>query len=671
MVNEFQYAWNRQQSVWAIGDVQGRDYLNNILGITDLGGRTLREGIGTPHIRVRTLGRQTSSHLGSFNPLPSTLIGSLFSGETDYEDGEVQQWRDNISINRGSHLFKTGFEFRHQSPHMFSTISIPAPFGIFDFSGQFTGYDYGDLLLGLPFTTQIDGVRPRAEARHNEFGFYFQDDWKVTPRLTITPGIRFQHYGVPSEALNDTIYNFDRATGKVVVPSEKALPYIDSAFPIPVVTAREAGYPEGLRNFKSVLVDPRFGVAFRVTETFVIRGGYGIFHVPFVKSTAWAIANVFGEFDRAGILAGHVWGPYQFSEIFQNNEIVNGVPNFTWSQPFPAGAVGPTSLTSADVDLRKNNWPYDQQWNITLEKEFGLGWSGRTSWVGSRGVSWPYIEDLQSIRPGSSYQPFDPTQFGQVHALELGGNSKYNALEMELTRQFSSGIYFRGWFSWQKSLNDVQGGLFGSSSGFFQSSAGNRSNDYGWQSGNSDLQSRWLAVVPMPFGRGQRYGSDAPGWLNHLLGGWTLAPQFRTHGRGRFIPTFSDGNHPALDLRGDGARPDLVPGCDPNDTNFEGRGQLWNRGCFTLPPNSRYGTAPRGALRHPNRWDLHLNIFKEWKLVPSLEQSPYFKLEAYIGNLLNHANSSGAGTNVTDPNFGIVRRGGGNRGMSFRARIGF
>ena len=79
----------------------------------------------------------------------------------------------------------------------------------------------------------------------------------------------------------------------------------------------------------------------------------------------------------------------------------------------------------------------------------------------------------------------------------------------------------------------------------------------------------------------------------------------------------------------------------------------------------------RGALRHPNRWGFDFNIFKEWKLIPGLEQSPYFKLEAYIGNLLNHANSSGASTNVADANFGMVFRGSGSRRISLRARIGF
>jgi hypothetical protein len=672
VINEFSIGYNEQLYLIESG-CAGSDLLRLIdpQGLIDFGGREgkIPQGFaGAPQITARSIGN-LSNISGAFDARLTNALGGGAAGYGSRTDANAVHLKNNISITKGTHLFKMGFSNIWGLDDRYRPTNNV--YGRWDFSGNYTGWDYGDILLGLPRSTAIAQARGELSPRSQQFGIFFQDDWKVTPRLTITPGIRFQHYGVPSEVLGDTIYNFDLETARVVVPNDRSMQAIAPNFPIEVVTAGDAGYPSGLRNFKSVLVDPRLGLAFRATDSLVIRGGYGVFHVPFVKSTAWAIANVFGEFDRAGILAGHVWGPYQFSELFQDNEIVNGVPSFTWERPFPAGQVGPTSLTSADVDLRKNNWPYDQQWNITLEKEFGLGWSGRASWVGSRGVSWPYIEDLQAIRPGSSYQPFDPSKFANVHALQLGGNSKYNALQLELTRQFSSGIYFRGWFNWSKSLNDVQGGLFGSSSGFFQSSAGQRHNDYGWQAGVPDLTSRWLAVVPLPFGKGQQFASGASTWLHHLIGDWTLVPQFRTGGRGRFIPVFSGGNHPALKLRGDGARPDLVGGCNPNDTGFEGRGQLWNRGCFALPPESRYGTAPRGALRHPNRWDLHLNIFKEWKLVPSLEQSPYFKLEAYISNLLNHANSGGASTNVADPNFGIVRSGGGNRGITLRARIGF
>ena len=400
VINEFQLSWSRQQSQWAPGDIPGKAFLNDLLGITDVGGRTLREGIGTPKIIVQTLGQQRGALIGGFNPFPTTLLGGTFAGETQYEDGEPTQIKNNISIHRGKHLIKTGIEVRHQSPHMFNTIKADS-FGRFDFTGAFSGYDFADLMLGLPFETKIDGVRPRAEARHNEVGWFLQDDWKVTPRLTLTPGIRFQHYGVPSE-VNDTIYNFDFENARVVVPNDQALRQTNPNFPIPIVTASEAGYPDGLRNFKGLLIDPRLGIAFRLTETFVVRAGYGVYHVPFVAPVAWATSNVFGTFDdRAGILAGLEDGPYQLTEVFGPNEIVNGVPLLTFDRPFPSGVVGPQLINGVGINTRREKWPYDQQWNLTLEKELPGAFAGRASYVGAKGSQWPYYRNLQQPRPST------------------------------------------------------------------------------------------------------------------------------------------------------------------------------------------------------------------------------------------------------------------------------
>src|SRR5439155_25372956 len=116
------------------------------------------------------------------------------------------------------------------------------------------------------------------------------------------------HYGVPYEA-NGIWYNFDVATQKVVVPDERALAQVVKGYPIPVVTAAQAGYPERLRNFKSLLMEPRLGIAWRAVEKTVFRAAYGIYHVPYANNAAWATANVFGEIDRAGLLAGFANGP--------------------------------------------------------------------------------------------------------------------------------------------------------------------------------------------------------------------------------------------------------------------------------------------------------------------------------------------------------------------------
>ena len=161
------------------------------------------------------------------------------------------------------------------------------------------------------------------------------------------------------------------------------------------MTAKQAGYPDRLREFKFVLPEPRIGLAWRPVEKSVFRAAYGIYHVPLVSNAAWATANVFGEIDRAGILAGFANGPFQLSERFGPNQIVNGAPQFSLDAPFPTGQPGLSDVYSAPVNARKNAWPYDQQWNLTVERELPGGFSVRTSYVGSKGTQWPYVRNLQ------------------------------------------------------------------------------------------------------------------------------------------------------------------------------------------------------------------------------------------------------------------------------------
>ena len=119
MINEFSFGWNRQRSVWRSGDFPGRQYLD-LLGISDLGGREklLPNGSGNPRFVVRTLGRQTGASSASFNVGPANLMGRPgHLALIDFTEAAVWQIRDTISIQKGSHLIKTGIELRHQFPH--------------------------------------------------------------------------------------------------------------------------------------------------------------------------------------------------------------------------------------------------------------------------------------------------------------------------------------------------------------------------------------------------------------------------------------------------------------------------------------------------------------------------------------------------------------------------
>ena len=118
--------------------------------------------------------------------------------------------------------------------------------------------------------------------------------------------------------------------------------------------------------------------------------------------------------------------------------------------------------------------------------------------------------------------------------LDLGGNSSHHGFEFEVTRQFSSGLYLRGWIARLNTLNDIQGGLFGSTVGLFIEDPYDRANEKGHQNGFTPYEARIVAVYPLPFGKNWTYGSNANRFLQNIIGGWTLAPEWRDRNGTRF-----------------------------------------------------------------------------------------------------------------------------------------
>ena len=672
VINEFQYGRNRQGYDMTRATVSGNGLIKEF-GI-DLGGRQPREAVGCPHMYTGVWGFQPGGHLGSFSPgeLRFPLMGRCGTS-TGRDNPNVWMMKDVVSVNKGSHLIKFGIELNWERP--WEDGNVPIVFGRYNFTGLFSGSDMGDYLLGLPWETSIETDRPRIYARGADAGFFIQDDWKVTPRLTMTYGTRFQHYGAPTER-DGLFYNFDFENSRVVVP-DKAIQHIAPVWPtaqIPVVTASDAGYPQSLVNFSALHLSPRFGLAFRINDRTVIRAGYGIYHVPFAIAGSGPTG-----LNRAGWLGGREAGPFVGSESFGPNEIVNGRPQLTFTNPFPpagSGAIPKQGVRGIPLDSRSDAWAYDQQWNLTLENDLGDGWATRISYVASKGTSWPYRSNLQTAlpstvpfadRPDSEKFPWGEN-FSFVDRHDLGGTGTYHALELEATRQFSQGIYVRSWYEWKKNLSDVEPGLFSSTIGFEAENPLDRARDKGIQSGIARQRWRIATVWGLPVGRGQRFGNDMGGVLNALFGNWSAA--FINRGRvGSAATAIYSGSDPSGTGRS-GGRPDAL--CDGN--NFGPTpGQGWDRSCFAIPEAGigRYGSASRGSLFGSTDWGADLNLFKRFRLT-KYENGPYFNIEMYGQNIFNHRNASGAGTNITSANFGLFKTSGGQaRWLHFRLRLGF
>ena len=677
VINEFSVGYNEQLYLIESG-CAGSDLLRLIdpQGLIDFGGREgkIPQGFaGAPQITARSIGN-LSNISGAFDARLTNALGGGAAGYGSRTDANAVHLKNNISITKGTHLFKMGFSNIWGLDDRYRPTNNA--YGRWDFSGNYTGWDYGDILLGLPRSTAIAQARGELSPRSQQFGIFFQDDWKVTPRLTITPGLRFQHYTAGRDAQGQW-YNFDLqhlldgGTGRFVVPQQSLHRVVAGFAPsIPVVGNGDAGFPADLFEYKLVHVQPRVGVAYRLTDKMVIRAGFGVYTVPLTPPDNMQQA-----------IAGFTSGPFELNESFGPTEIVNGVPTLTFSKAFPAPGTGATSLQNPRAILlntRTENWPTDKQWNLTLERELGSGMTGRLSYVASKGTHWPYNVNVQIPRASTipftaSRKVFGAEPYGSITDYRLGGNSNYHGWEAELLRQFSSGLYLRAWAEYRSILNDVEGGRFGwvGPGGFATEDPYNRSRDKGWTDGNLPFRSRLVAVYSLPLGKGQRYLSGATGVINQLVSQWTVTPIITMNMGGRSTPNFGGFDSPNVGRSG--GRPDIQPGCNPNGfgDNTVPYTSYWNSSCFSIPASGNYGTATRGVLQQPRDPQFNLNIFKVFPLTP-YENGPYFKLEAYINNPLNHTNPSGPNSlTFNDPRFGQYAASWHTRNMFFRLRLGF
>jgi hypothetical protein len=221
----------------------------------------------------------------------STTIGGLKN------DDSILTFEDNVTWSKGRHVWKFGAQY-----HAYRTFSGIVPnYGSFSFNGDFTGYAYADFLLGLPSSSsRVDPLVNRAR-KTKELGLFVMDTFKVTQKLTLDLGLRWDYYAIPMYE-DGLIYNFDLETGNVIVPQD-ALAQVSPLYPqtINIVTGDPQPKPD-LRNFR-----PRLSFAYRIgnRNDFVVRGGYGAF------------TERIDYFQR--VLGG---GPYQIGESY-DNEIVD------------------------------------------------------------------------------------------------------------------------------------------------------------------------------------------------------------------------------------------------------------------------------------------------------------------------------------------------------------
>jgi outer membrane receptor protein involved in Fe transport len=545
-------------------------------------------------------------------------------------------YADNLTWNKGRHVFKFGGEYKPQS--RFSGYIPDGNYGNFSFNGSLAGYGYADFLLGLPFTsTRLDPLTNRT-LHDTELGLFVQDSYKVNDRLTLDLGLRWDRFGPPYYGDN-LMYRWDPASGNVIVP-QGTTSAISPLYPssITLVPGAVRMQPSNT-NFV-----PRIGAAYRINDKTVIRGGYGIFN-----ETMGRYAYVQGT------------GPFQISETYQN-VISNGQPLFSFPNPFPA------SLNSANVPSQSvTGYPLGatngkiHQYNATIERQFkDMGF--RLSYVGSHDYGMHYTISVDKPMPSlipftASRRPYP--QYVGASLVRTHGQSKFNAMTVEVVRKVGQLTMDAHW-------------TLASSYSSFQSGSNLESPYASPVYARDQFTPRQRFVMNLsweiPVGKGRRYLTGANPFVNGILGGWQLYWIGYLQTGMFFSPTYSGSDRSNTNTVG--GLPNRT--CNGNlPSNQRSITHWFDPTCFTPPAPGTLGNTGPFVLEGPGYNMQHLSIAKTFSITERLK----FTFTAAASNALNHPNFALPAGNISSPGtVGVISGlapGGESRQIELRGRIDF
>jgi len=680
-----------------------------ILGIPQL-----KENGGLPAFGIQGL-----ATLGSNAFLPSDEVSSTI------------QVTDDFTKIYGKHTFKMGFEAQHVK---FSTLQPPWSRGQFNFDGVYTNVSgasdstentgIAQFLLtpmvaqpGVGTVDYLGGPGHENPGSNNSvfvsnisltdngknyYGTYFQDDWKVSPKLTINLGLRWDFFGLvyehhghqanfvpsgpPTGAPMYLIQAGPDSSTSNLSPSFQSLLSTDG-----IALKIGNAYGKGLGNSQKTNFAPRFGFAYQVTDKLVARGGFGIFYNGFENR---GFSPNLGENY-----------PFQFNFQFAQPDDNHPLTYPNCTTPGPGGSangnatletgfactpLNPTSplFIASGLALRGIQFdyetPYSMSGNFTLQYQLTPTLSFQAGYVTSLGRHlevFPGSNHVHQILPkdlptGQSAKNFIPfPDFGQGNSYAITeGSSYYHGLQTKAEKHFGMGLNFLATYTWSKVKSDSFDLLNGFSAGGYRApdvpGVGIR-GEYGLA--NFDIRNvfHFSGGYELPFGKNKRFMGNAQGFANAVAGGWSLIWSTTLQGgQPIIIPC------PNSVSTGTSCWAFVIPGQDPNTSihiGSNGNPRMLNAAAFAQPcvigsagcnlssPLAALGGLP-SQVPGPGFRRLDFSLFKNFLL------SERFRLElrSEFFNIFNHPNFNAPGfggngvvaisgsTNPTSTRFGEI-----------------
>jgi len=568
-----------------------------------------------------------------YNGLPELDFANLSSLSADrltsINQSKTYVYADSLSWSKGRHNFKFGLDIRTLealTPLGFNGADNYGTFGYSnsgDFVGQYTGVDFADFLSGIPNNTFYDVVQQDNDGKSTHYHFYAQDEWKATPQLTISYGVRYELHPGYSDPHGD-IGNFDPSiagSGRAIYPDGKesllAQSFLSSANAcdpdgvnntndsivngvacMPVEGNSAAGFPAGLKHYPKKRFMPRFGIAYRPfnDDKTVVRAGFGMYNITMLGSNFYSLTGTLqaqtSQYVNTYNATTHAIG-YQWPTIYA------GAGNGGCSDCYGTSYFGTANST---------NWkdPYTEQWSLSFDHDFGGGYAARVSYIGSETHQLVWAPDENSLPFSSTLSannaPLSDRLFpnwGRINTRATGANESYHSLQLDANHRFQHGLQFDSVFTWAKALADNQGPdnttFAGESGGGRSSSILQRSADFGNVAGTRRLLWNTTGLYDLPIGRGKTFGSNMPRLLDEVIGGWRLSSILSWESGSYITPYFPSGQG---DPSGTGSGlTSTVSGFDPSHRDqhpdtvagakwkpaHQGRAGWINGGAFTCP----------------------------------------------------------------------------------------
>jgi hypothetical protein len=562
----------------------------------------------------------------------------------------IEDFQDHVSWFRGKHNYKVGFNLSRVEWDSLS--ANPNLFGSVTFSNRFTsagranqGHPYADFLVGIPTSTARAFAPVRVDRNRWQYDLFFVDDFKVSSKLTVNLGLRYELH--PGWRENNNLTSmFDLGTGKIVI-EDGAMSKVSPIFPqgyVGIVEASSLGLPGRtlIRTDKNNIA-PRIGIAYRpFSQRTVFRAGWGLFYDVVPRNL-----------NQGGI-------PFVLNEPGYTNPATN--PDVIFPRVFPAASTGgPASVglpAAVNPDLKM---PYSMQYNFTIEHQmwetgFRLSYIGTNTRQGD--YSYNYNSPVPDTRPYvSKPRPFP--QYPDISYFTNGAGHQYHGLTAEAERRFAKGFYFQTSWTWARDIGDLERGA--STENPFDR---NRERSVWLDIPTHRFTANW--IWELPFGRGKPFLSGVNRWANLAVGGWEISGIYSYYS-GQFLTpmwsgpdttgtAFSNNTTPANVTR----RPDHI-----RDANLPSDQRAVNRWfditAFDAPEPGQFGTSAKGVIKGPyvNVW--HVGFFKNFIFT----ERTRLRWELSATNFFNHPNYSNPNTTITAAgNAGVISGVGGVNGAS-------